>query len=386
MNLWKLAFMNARRSPLRALLTCVAVGASVVAFLLLRSLSAGWTERVRQTPNNRVVVRNRIGWDQSMPVHYAEEVRRIPGVKRAMGGRWPNFKNPTKDAAWFGATAVQAAPFAAMHYELVAPPAEKSAWVADRRGIMVARELADEFGWKVGDTVHLVGTFYTGDWEFHVRCVYRSSRHGFAHRDVWFHWEYLNEGLPKNDRDRIDIVSAEIHDPSQGAAIAKAIDIHFDSADVQTFAQEDQAMNASLVGRFGAILDALDFMSGLVLALVLLIVGNTMAMGVRERTQEYGVLRAIGFGPKHVRALVLGEAALLGFAGALVGLALGYPLVQLTISSALEESMKVAPLRIPLDAAFGALVAGAALGLGAAAFPARQAGRLGVVEALRHVG
>jgi len=219
-----------------------------------------------------------------------------------------------------------------------------------------------------------------------VSGIYQSSRHGFAHHDVWLHWEYLNEGLPKADRDRIDIVSAEIHEPNQGASIAKAVDMHFDPTDVQTFSQEDQAMNASLIGRFGAILDALDFMSVLVLGIVLLIVGNTMAMGVRERTQEYGVLRAIGFGPVHVRLLVLVEATVLGLAGALLGLALGYPLVELPISRALEKSMSFAPLAVPLDAALVATCAGALLGLGAAALPAIQAGRLEVVEALRHVG
>jgi putative ABC transport system permease protein len=385
-NLAKLALRNAWRSPLRAFLTSFAVGSSVVAFLLLRSLSAGWTERIRQTPNNRVVTRNKIGWDQSMPIGYAEEVRHLPGVKHAMGGRWPNFKNPAKESAWFSATAVEAAPFVAMHFELVAPADEKRAFVADRRGLLVAQELAREFGWKVGDTVHLQGTFYTGDWEFHVSSVYRSSRHGFAHRDIWFHWEYLNEGLPKADRDRIDIVSAEIYEPNQGAAIAKAVDMHFDPYDVQTFSQEDQAMNASLVGRFGAILDALDFISVLVLALVLLIVGNTMAMGVRERTQEYGVLRAIGFGPTHVRKLVLVEATLLGLMGTLLGLVLGYPLVQVPISRALEKSMHFAPLSVPLDASLAAIVAGALLGLASASGPAYRASRLGVVEALRHVG
>jgi len=385
-NLLKLAFRNAGRSPLRALLTCLAVGTSVVAFLLLRSISAGWTERVRQTPNNRVITRNRVGWDQAMPVHYAEAVRKIPGVKQAMGGRWPNFKNPAKEGAWFGATAVQAEPFVAMHYELVAPPEQKQAFIADRRGLLVARELADEFGWKLGDTVHLTATSYGTDWEFHVSAVYQSSRHGFAHRDVWLHWDYLNESLPKGERDRIYIVSAEILEPSQGAEIAKAIDMHFDSGDVQTFSQEDQAMNASLVARFGAILDALDFMSVLVLAIVMLIVGNTMAMGVRERTQEYGVLRAIGFGPADVRTLVLAEAALLGLAGALLGVGLGYPLVEMPISRALETSMNFAPLEVPLDAAFVAALAGVVLGFGAAYVPAAQAGRLGVVEALRHVG
>ena len=129
MTLTRLAFANARRSPLRAALTVLAVAISLVAFVLLRTVIANFTEKIRQTPNNRVVTRHKIGWERAMPIHYAEEVRRLPGIDQAMGGRWAGLKHPTNTKVYFDATAVEAKPFIEMHYELVAAPEQKRAFV-----------------------------------------------------------------------------------------------------------------------------------------------------------------------------------------------------------------------------------------------------------------
>lgn len=386
MGLVKIAVRNAGRSPLRASMTAAAVAVTLLAFLLLRTLSANWTARVEQTPNNRVVTRHKIGWGQSMPVHYAEVIRGFEGVKHAMGGRWAALKHPTNDKTWFDTTAVQAKAFAAMHDELSMPDEQRRAWVEDRRGALVSVELAGHYGWKVGDVIQLKGTEFPGDYELRVSGIYRSTRHGFAKRSLWIHFEYFNESLPPAERDRINIVSAEIYQPNQGANIAKAIDRHFDQGEHQTYSQEDQAMHASQIGRFGAVLSALDLVSLLVLTLVVLLVGNAMAMNVRERTQEYAVLRAIGFGPRHVVGFVLAEAVVLGLVGGALGLALAYPVVEGWISRYLESNMDFWPLKLPLGAAVLAPALSALLGLLAAALPAQRASRVPVVEALRHVG
>src|SRR5690606_12514486 len=142
------------------------------------------------------------------------------------------------------------------------------------------------------------GTFLPASVDVEVVCIFESTRHGFAQRDVWIQLPYFNERLDPAERDKINIVSAEIFDASQGVQIARSIDIRFDERDHQTFTQEDQALNASFVRMFGAILEAIDIVSLLILAIVMLLVGNTVAMSVRERTHEFGVLRAIGFMPR----------------------------------------------------------------------------------------
>ncbi len=131
--------------------------------------------------------------------------------------------------------------------------------------------------------------------------------------------------MPLENRHKIGLISAEIVDPAQGAELAKSIDAHFDEQDDQTFTQEDQALNASFVGMFGALLHAIDIVSVLVLGIVILVVGNTVAMAVRERVQEYGTLRAVGFSPNRLAFLICGEAVVLGGLGGSLAWPWPYP-------------------------------------------------------------
>ncbi|HWO11563.1 MAG TPA: ABC transporter permease, partial [Polyangiaceae bacterium] len=134
-----------------------------------------------------------------------------------------------------------------------------------------------------------------------------------------------------------------------------------------------------------AVLAALDLVSYLILVVVLAILTNTLSLNVRERTHEFGVLRAIGFGPKHLYLLVFGEAAVLGLAGAAAGLALTYPLLEGLIGPYLQEALQFPPTDVPWQVALGAAAASVTLAMIAAGLPAVHLGRLEVREALGRV-
>ncbi|HXS16987.1 MAG TPA: ABC transporter permease, partial [Polyangiaceae bacterium] len=147
-------------------------------------------------------------------------------------------------------------------------------------------------------------------------------------------------------------------------------------------------LNQSFLGMFSAVLNAIDIVSLVITLIMALIVGNTIAMGVRERTHEYGVLRAIGFLPKHLMTFVLGEAATIGFLGGVLGLGLAYPLVEKGMGRFLEENMGAffPFFRIPPETWVMAMILAVVLGLLAAVVPAYQAAKLNVIDALRNVG
>jgi putative ABC transport system permease protein len=367
-------------------MTIVAVALCLVAFLLIRTVSAVWTDQVRQTPDNRVVTRHKMGWMGTLPIHYVQSVREMQGVRQAVGVSWGMLMLPLDRQVEFDSNAVEAKPFIDMHYELNAPAEEKQAFIEDRQGALVSVELAKEFGWHRGDVVHFRGTGFAGELALNISGIFESSRRGFARRSVYFHWEYVNEVIPAAERDRVNIIAAEITDPFQGARIAQAIDIAFDRGDSQTFSQQDQAVNAQLVGEFGAILSALDFVSVLILGIITLVLGNTLAMTVRERKKEYGTLRAVGFKPRHVITVILGEATLLGLLGGLLGLFLAFPLIGNVASSYLEKSVHLPPLEISSEQAFLTIAIGAVLGGTAAVIPAWRQTQEEIVDALRSIG
>lgn len=376
---------NVKRSPLRGAMTITAVAVSLVAFVLVRSINTSWNAQVEETPDNRVVTRHKSGWLGKLPVRHIQTIREFPGVRRATGVAWGLLTLPQAKRRNFGSAAVDAEHFIPMHYELSATDADRSAFLKNRRGAYVSQELAELNKWHVGDVVNFNHAKMNGLFELEISGIFHSTRAGFAERMVYFHWEYFNESLPKSDRDLVNIVAAEIFDPSQGARIATAIDIDFDKGDGQTLTQEDQALNAQIVGQFGAILTALNVVGYLVLGIVLLVLSNTLAMVVRERTAEYATLRAVGFLRKHLLAMVVGEATLLGLAGGLLGLALTYPLVLMAASSYLESEMNFDPLTVSLKSAILMVAIGAVLGGVSGALPGFRLTRHPIVSALRRV-
>src|SRR5687768_14518522 len=141
MGLFRLTIKNASRAPVRGVLTVVAVAITLVAFVLLRTLSAGWTDRIKQTPNNRVVTRHRIGWASPLPVRYTDVIRKMPGVKQATAVSWVGLRLPGAETVRFQTLGVDARDFVNMHYELTAPAEQKQAFVENRRGALVGEEL-----------------------------------------------------------------------------------------------------------------------------------------------------------------------------------------------------------------------------------------------------
>jgi len=385
MRLSKLVFRNAVRSPLRAGMTVLTVAIMLMAFVFPRSLVEAQQAQVRESPNNRVITQPKVGWGTPLPLRYADEVRAMDGVKTAVGVQWTGFKVPGKDDVFFAAFALEPEPFIAMHHELVAPQADKQAFIEDDHGAIVSADLAKQFGWKLGGRVVLQSNVAPGEWQLNVSCIYEAVGGEWAKRSIWIHHAYFNRMLPVEQRDQLSFISAEIFEPNQGGRIAKAIDLHFDTTPARTMSLEDRVQTAANIGRFSAILTALDVVSYLILLVVLSILANTLTMNVRERTREFGVLRAIGFGPLHLCALVAGEAALLGLSGSLCGVGLSYLLIENLLGPLLKDAFQLPEVLVPVRVALTAVAAGGALAMLAATLPVLRLARLEVRETLGRV-
>jgi len=197
----------------------------------------------------------------------------------------------------------------------------------------------------------------------------------------------LNDELTPSRQNEVGWIVSRSTDPAHAAQVGAELDKLFDDRDIQTVSQDERSFNQSFLGMFSAVLRALDIVSAVILVIMTLILGNTIAMGVRERTNEYGVLKAIGFRPAHIAMFVMGEAAIVALLGGALGLILSYPIVQKGLGGFLQSQMpQFLPFfSIPTSVVVMALVLALGLGLSAAAIPAVRASRLKVTDALRRV-
>lgn len=388
MTLAGLAARNLGRNRFRAVLTILGVAVAIVTFVLLRTVVYAWTSGADYAAKDRVVTRHKVTFVMSLPKKYIDEVRALPHVKMATWANWFGGKDPKHDHEFFGAFAVDGKTYFQVYPEAAVPAPDMQKWQDDRKGAIVGDVLAKKMGWSVGDTVNLESGIYGHNpWQFNIDGIYVATSRAIDRSTFIFHWEYLNEPLADDQKDQIGWMVSLVDPSASPADVGVAIDKDFDEKDIQTLSQDERAFNTSFLAGVSAVLRAVDVISIAILLIMMLILGNTIAMGVRERTNEYGVLRAIGFLPKHIVWFILSEAMITAAIGGGLGVLVAYPVVERGLGRWLEENMgSFFPyFRIQGSVAVLAVVLAVVLGMVAASIPAYRASKLKVIDALRRV-
>ncbi len=381
----KLLFRNAFRHKLRTGLTILGITIAVLAFGLLRTVITTWYMGVEASSANRLWTRNAVSLVFSLPIAYKEKIRQVEGVKFVshatwFGGVYIDEKN------FFANFAVDPDTYIEAMSEYYVPPEERKALLRDRKGAIVGRKLANRFGWKIGDTIVLKGTIYPGTWEFMLRGIYRGTRKDADETIFFFQWDYLNETLKKIAPSRADQVGAFIEvvkDPNEAAAVASRIDATFKNSLAETLTETEKAFVLGFISMSETIITAVQLISLVVIAIILAVVGNTMAMTARERIGEYAVLKTLGFGGWRIAGLIAGESLVITLSGCLLGIILSFPTAD-AFGKALEQyfpAFNVTMETVYLDCAASLLV-----GLLAAIIPTWSAIKTPIAEGLRRIG
>jgi putative ABC transport system permease protein len=376
-----LALRNAfLRNKTRAFLTVLGTIVAALAFVFLRSILTAWYASSEASAADRVVTRNAVSLINPLPLSYRDRIAAVPGVTQVTFSNW--FGGYYKDRKNFFANFAIEPKTALEVFDLKFAEGTSQAFIGDRNSCIVGTELAKRFGWKVGDIVPLISEIYPGDWRFTIAGIVYSPDDETIANNLFFQWARLNEGLPDSRKDTVGLFTIKIANPNDSTRVIRDIDTLFSNSDNETHSETEKAFRLNFVAGSSAILSALEVVSVVILVIMALILGNTLAMGLRERTSELGTMRAIGFLPRQVRALSIAEGALLGLIGGILGVVAARP--------ALAGTHKVLTLLgfgfpLPMRPAIAALtiVAAAAIGALASAIPAWQAGRLDVVSALR---
>ncbi len=240
------------------------------------------------------------------------------------------------------------------------------------RGVLVDEPTAQARGWEVGDTVAAVSAGGQTA-ELTVGGVFAANQ---AVGSVVLSLE-TDAALGGQALDRY--VYVVLADGTDAAAARAAVEGVVDAYPVVSLKDRDEfaGEQKAQVDQVLLLINAL-----LVLSVVIAVLGivNTLAMSVLERTREIGLLRAVGMGRRQLRRTVRLEAVLISVYGSVLGVGLG-----LVLGTALTRSLAdqgIGELVVPGARVAGFLLLGALIGVVAAAWPARRAARMPVLDAV----
>ncbi len=379
-----LVWSNLRRRKLRTLLTVLSILVAFLLFGYLGAIERALSQGVDVAGADRLVVRHRVSIIQLLPESYKARIERVPGVEKVAFATWFGgiYQDPRN---FFPQMPIQPEDFLDIYPEYRLSEAERRTWLETRSGAIVGRTTAERFGWKIGDRIPIQATIWLRrdggkTWEFDLVGIYDGAEKGTDTTQFFFRYDHFDEARLFG-QGQVGWYIVRVGDPEKAAEVARRIDQEFANSPAETKTETELAFVrafAKQVGDIGAILTAI---LSAVFFTILLVAGNTMAQAVRERVEELGALKAIGFTNGQVLALVLVESCLLALVGGGLGLGLAWVLISMGDPTGGALPIFFLPGRY--------LVVGAVLtvglGLAAGVLPALQAMRLRIADALRRV-
>jgi putative ABC transport system permease protein len=383
MNDLLLVRKNLFRKKLRAGLMIASILIAFAIFGVLAAFERAFNAGEDVAAADRLVVVNKINFTQPLPIAYFNRVRGIDGVRQVTHLNWFGgyFQDPKNFLLVF---AVEPQTYTELYSDDFEFPAEaRKTFISERTAALVGEAMAAKWGWKVGDHVPISSNIFSQKngsrtWDFTIAGIFKSRGVQTNTNFMVFQYEYFNE-TRSFLKDMIGWMALQTTSPLVNEGVAKAIDQMFANSSAETSTDTEKAFNKAFAAQLGNIALIVLLVVGAAFITILMIVGNTMVMAVRERTREIAVLKTLGFTGGRVLRLVLGEAVLLALLGGLPGLVLAF-LVTLLVRDQLANfvpGIAVTPGIVALG-----LMLMLGLGLATGLVPALNAFRLKIAVAL----
>jgi len=384
MKFLHLIWSNLKRRKLRTSLTLLSLLVAFILFGLLCAIRHALVGGVEVAGVDRLVVRHKVSIIQLLPESYRARIERLDGVNLAVHQTWFGgiYQDPKN---FFMQCPVEPEPFLDMFPEVVLPEDQKAAWLKTRTGAVVGRMTADRFGWKVGDRVPIQSSIWQQEggsrvWEFDVVGIYEGRDESSDTTSMYFRYDYFDEARPWG-KGQVGWYSIRVNDAARSAEIAALVDKEFENSSAETKTEAEGAFVQAWADQIGNIALIVRAILSAVFFTILLVAGNTMAQGVRERMGELGVLKALGFTDGQVLGLILAEACLLTLVGGGGGLLLAW----LFVSGGDPTGGMLPVFLLPQRDIVVGIALSLGLGIAVGILPALQAMRLRPADALRRM-
>jgi putative ABC transport system permease protein len=371
-NLW--------RKKTRTVLTLLSIVTAFLLFGLLQAVNVLFSAGADFVGATRLVTQARVSFTTSLPMRLLPQIESVEGVDRVMWSQW--FGGVWQENTQLVIQAVDPVRLHDVYPELVMSDAEWKAFAETRTGFVAGRQLADKYGWKIGDKVPIASNIFPQQdgskaWTFDLVGIYDGKDEEWQRQTNggWINFTYFDEAN-QFGRGLAGVYIIRLADPDRAAELAAAIDRMFENSPDETKTQAEKDFTIGFFKQIGDIGLIVRWILFAVFFTLLLVVGNTIAQSVRERIPELAVLKTLGFSNGSVLGFVLAEAAALCVIGGLTGLAIATPLgVGIMGATGL-------PVAVDGQVWLMGVVAIVVLSLAVGLLPALRASRLTIVDAL----
>jgi putative ABC transport system permease protein len=382
-----LMFKNSLRNRRRSALTMISIGMSLCLLGVLGALYRGLF-LAPPTPGQelRLVVHHKVSITQPLPFSYEAKIRQVPGVREAMVWQWfgGTYKDARDQKNFFARFCVEPDKFFKVRPEIALPVDQQQSFEHLRTAAIASSDLATRMNWKVGEKIFLTGDIFPVNPELTLVGIFNDPN---TSETLFFSQIYLREmlGISNARQDIVGSFQVQVERADQVYSVAKTIDDIYANSTAPTKSESEQAFTLQFVSFLGNVKVFLMSICAAVTFTVLLVSANTMAMSVRERVREVGILKTLGYTPGTILFLILGEAGVLSLLGGCIGLLLALALTNVVRNGpSFIQAMKT--LAITPDVGGALLVLAFIIGVASSFIPAYNASRTPILEALRNSG
>jgi len=377
-----LVLRNTTRNRRRSVLTVLSIATSLCLLGVLMSLYHQFYLRDPadgQSP--RLIVRNRISITNIMPISYREKIKTMPGVQEItvfqyFGG---TYKDGREMKNLFSRFSIEAEKLFRIYPEFEVPEEQRKAFLQDRTGCIIGAPLAERLNLKIGDRIPIAGDIFPVNLDLTVRAIYHSPRDS---ENLFFHDEYMRESLKPGFKDVASMFVIRAESLDAIPQVTREVDEAFRNSQYETQTDTERAFEMSFLGYLGNVKMFLLSIGAALTFTVMLVSANTMAMAVRERVKEVGILKSLGFTKGTIMGILLTESVVIALAGGALGLLFSNAIF-LVLKQAPSIFVNLKDVHLTPSMAMLCLALSALIGIVSCVIPAIGASRLSIVEAMR---